>query len=475
MANELVPYKKSAGNRLLFQLRWLFFTLAFLGLLFLSLEWVVAINWIVHGQYYSRMGYVAPMAMLMIAIGSPFFLALSYLTHLKQKRLTGPSSETKNIPILDLPILRYVTNEGRLRKTAFFALTATLLLVLATCYKISNLSITYYFDCLIPWATWTYRNSFEKILLPVSTLALYFFSAATLFIGAKVPTKLPGATLQSLPRGEQNDDEGETVDIVEARHEKRAACPVCRTEVLTEAHDCPRCGTVHHKECWDYAGGCAIFGCESKEKSLILREDRNFLTLKEKTNDWLQLAKVNWFGFTLATLGLVTFTWSALFPLTIYGWSIFCKMSHYFGMSAYYGGVSMSILGLIIYLLSLLPLIQRFNSLKEAASVDLQPPQGEGQRILSSLETEGMTRFILTLLFIAPAVSLTTILLLPLLFCAVPTTFTIISLHYRLAIVFMGIIFTIGLWAAARKRAIFQKSIQNRVEASLIALKDKVQ
>lgn len=43
-----------------------------------------------------------------------------------------------------------------------------------------------------------------------------------------------------------------------------ATCQVCGTP--PEPQDtvvCDRCGAPHHAECWDYNGGCAIFGCKT--------------------------------------------------------------------------------------------------------------------------------------------------------------------------------------------------------------------
>jgi hypothetical protein len=42
-------------------------------------------------------------------------------------------------------------------------------------------------------------------------------------------------------------------------------CPVCM-EVVSEgeARVCPRCGTVHHIECWDFQGGCGRYACEGQ-------------------------------------------------------------------------------------------------------------------------------------------------------------------------------------------------------------------
>ncbi len=46
-----------------------------------------------------------------------------------------------------------------------------------------------------------------------------------------------------------------------------ARCPYCRDELdaaAPEAAACDRCGTVHHRECLDEAGGCTVFGCAAK-------------------------------------------------------------------------------------------------------------------------------------------------------------------------------------------------------------------
>jgi len=39
-------------------------------------------------------------------------------------------------------------------------------------------------------------------------------------------------------------------------------CPVCRSAVGTEdAKPCPQCHAPHHADCWDYNGGCGVYGC----------------------------------------------------------------------------------------------------------------------------------------------------------------------------------------------------------------------
>jgi hypothetical protein len=43
------------------------------------------------------------------------------------------------------------------------------------------------------------------------------------------------------------------------------SCPICQTGIAAgEAmQTCPTCGQVHHSDCWNEVGGCAIYGCAS--------------------------------------------------------------------------------------------------------------------------------------------------------------------------------------------------------------------
>jgi len=42
-------------------------------------------------------------------------------------------------------------------------------------------------------------------------------------------------------------------------------CRVCGDAIGETPLRCARCGTPHHRECWEYAGKCSIFGCGSAE------------------------------------------------------------------------------------------------------------------------------------------------------------------------------------------------------------------
>lgn len=42
---------------------------------------------------------------------------------------------------------------------------------------------------------------------------------------------------------------------------EHASCRICGEEMQTEVVICRRCQTPHHRDCWEYAGGCATYGC----------------------------------------------------------------------------------------------------------------------------------------------------------------------------------------------------------------------
>lgn len=65
--------------------------------------------------------------------------------------------------------------------------------------------------------------------------------------------------------------------------ESGASCPVCACSLDdgSKLHICTLCFTPHHKDCWDYTGGCAIFGCRkgairSCEAQVGISEENQF-------------------------------------------------------------------------------------------------------------------------------------------------------------------------------------------------------
>lgn len=64
-----------------------------------------------------------------------------------------------------------------------------------------------------------------------------------------------GATIQDQGAGPEQLSLG-TVQVA-----ADAPCPVCAEAVEDPATTCPACAGRYHPDCWDYAGGCATYGC----------------------------------------------------------------------------------------------------------------------------------------------------------------------------------------------------------------------
>ncbi len=44
---------------------------------------------------------------------------------------------------------------------------------------------------------------------------------------------------------------------------EEATCPICGTAMAPPLKRCGECQTLHHEDCWNYLGGCAVFACSS--------------------------------------------------------------------------------------------------------------------------------------------------------------------------------------------------------------------
>lgn len=51
----------------------------------------------------------------------------------------------------------------------------------------------------------------------------------------------------------------------EAQVIQQMRCQVCGESIEHELVVCRRCQSPHHRECWEYAGGCSIYGCGEKQ------------------------------------------------------------------------------------------------------------------------------------------------------------------------------------------------------------------
>ncbi len=63
--------------------------------------------------------------------------------------------------------------------------------------------------------------------------------------------------------------EGSAPVIIEDAH-----CRICGDAMLRDIVLCRRCKTPHHRDCWEYAGGCSTYGCKESDYQLPTTPDR---------------------------------------------------------------------------------------------------------------------------------------------------------------------------------------------------------
>ena len=101
-------------------------------------------------------------------------------------------------------------------------------------------------------------------------------------------------------------------------------CPVCASIVTNEEEQekCENCSTVHHSDCWKYAGGCAIFGCRKgvtwdpadNNKPGSNLADVNLYLI----HTWSWLFHIHWLTFVITGYGLTVLTCVALLYQVVY-------------------------------------------------------------------------------------------------------------------------------------------------------------
>jgi len=91
-------------------------------------------------------------------------------------------------------------------------------------------------------------------------------------------------------------------------------CPVCACTVGNneEQHICETCGTPHHKDCYEYAGGCAIFGCRkgvirAKSAGQQIAEAAAPVNLG-LMRIWSWVFRLHWLTFLVTALGVIIAT-----------------------------------------------------------------------------------------------------------------------------------------------------------------------
>jgi len=259
-------------------------------------------------------------------------------------------------------------------------------------------------------------------------------------------------------------------------------CPVCASPVGdADVHVCPRCDTPHHRECWDYVGGCALFGCEPSKgparPTAVVPLDDGAVT--RSLDRWLWTYRA--YSVCLAGCGpslgltlLLSLVTTAPYPLGMHEpwWlTALAAMNAIAGVAFLLCG-----LGVVLFGLPLLVATWRLSSLLDGA---VTGPPRDSRAVLDRLDVSGLSGIILSAtewarpvldpaLVVGQASFLFLLLgsmLAPFGFFGVVPDIVFVIL---LILTFFGF-FLAGPLVAARDRLTYLATVQNRAALSLTA------
>ena len=87
----------------------------------------------------------------------------------------------------------------------------------------------------------------------------------------------------------------------------KTKCSICGCEITESPMTCTRCNVNYHHDCWDYNGGCAIYGCSEANRAskvVSLPAEDKLVVLPEKAPDSQFKESKFWLCNTL-TFGVV--------------------------------------------------------------------------------------------------------------------------------------------------------------------------
>ncbi len=100
-----------------------------------------------------------------------------------------------------------------------------------------------------------------------------------------------------------------------------ARCPVCRCDLEETFISCPSCETPHHHDCWQYAGGCARYGCsggvtvEAVPATTALPVEDEWTHIEWQARCWSGLSSLHWGSLAVGPVGLLSLLTLALMAI----------------------------------------------------------------------------------------------------------------------------------------------------------------
>ena len=238
-------------------------------------------------------------------------------------------------------------------------------------------------------------------------------------------------------------------------------CPVCGTSIESNPFYCARCETPHHQDCWEYLGGCAVFGCEpGSERLPATQQEWSLLERSAQRALWFYRAYV----FSLLGIGVgaaYSFVHGLLPSFFDFGSAGIFTLVFNILPSLFL------LICLMTFLLSLLPAIFVRLGLSRSLAGTLSPPQKGRADIIERMELKGILGLCHRFLSVFKP-SILMVLIFIVLIALVSLEHTLgFGDFFSLAITLSFILLPLE---AARKHLVYLASLQNRF---IVSFKEK--
>ena len=253
-------------------------------------------------------------------------------------------------------------------------------------------------------------------------------------------------------------------------------CPVCATIIKEEPRLCERCETPHHQDCWDYAGGCALFGCRPGKRALVRNESVDLVASMNKWM-WAYRAYTKCFTMTALTLSLVylfsisIIFISGFFPTNFFALSLQLVLStvHSFLCLAWF----ISAMGMAVFIVPALLARRKVNAILQC---NLHTSGIVTRGVLDRLDVKGMSGILLS--FFAPykkyldalviAAWVLFLIFIPIFIFMGPVNFVTKAV---IPLFVSSVFFVVWPLSAVCERLAYFSTVQNRAAASFKGIK----
>mgnify|MGYP001548991192 CR=1 FL=1 len=446
------------------QLRWLPFFMAILG-------FVLSAGAIIYGltaemsymfYRYSSLGVLPSSGLFFTLFGT-----LSFCTMTLASMVLTDRESLKECP----EPFAFIT-ENLLSRVGFWtAFVATSATVLVSSLANVGLSSSIFALPAIDWlSNFNYYTGLGTVFFSLSFPLLFGISGSLLIASSWALPQIENKDIillsPSSTSNVESEAKGQLIEFTDyVAHDKEALCPVCNDYIDEEPTLCPRCHTPHHKDCWEYSDGCAIFGCDEKRWRMSKPVAQDSEALQKAVNNWALSYRAHWGLLCISVSGIVLYCLGSFFP-SIYTAGALGSLV-WIGQSLRFCGSAGAAMALMVYLAMLfVHQVVTYSLQKKLQLPEL--PRESSRRVVDSLD-KTQTGETLSSFFILSIVSFLSILTI---FGSTALLFpeqwlSCYPFHELVGVASLLFCFLAALQKASRVRLAYVQTVQNRLAATL--------